>query len=137
MGDRVLCRFAEHVTSSIRAGDLFGRIGGEEFAILLVGAFPSATLETLDRIRIALGLIEIPAGSATLRVTASFGVTGPVDPEEELTCILARADAALYRSKMSGRNRVTVAPPPPAASAEPKEPSAADAALALSGTAAR
>ena len=112
-GDAVLRRFVEHVAGSIRAGDLFGRIGGEEFALLLVDASPSAAVEVIDRIRIALSELEIASGPHLIRMTASFGVTGPSNPDEELPAILARADSALYRSKMAGRDRVTMAPLPP------------------------
>ena len=112
-GDEVLRRFVAHVAGSIRAGDLFGRLGGEEFALLLVDASPSAAMEVIDRIRIALGELEIASGAHRIRITASFGITGPSDPNEELPAILARADSALYRSKMAGRDRVTMAPLPP------------------------
>ncbi len=113
VGDRVLCRFVEHVTGSIRAGDLLGRIGGEEFAMLLVDAAPSDAMDAVDRIRVRLGQLEIPVGGAAIRITASFGMTGPIAPEETLATMLARADEALYSSKIAGRDKVTLAAVPP------------------------
>lgn len=137
-GDVVLRRFTEHIAGSIRAGDLFGRLGGEEFALLLVDASPSAAMEAIDRIRIALGNLEIAAGQHRIRITASFGITGPSEPDEELPAILARADSALYLAKKAGRDRVTMAPVPPTLPPGMQALTrAADAALALNGTAAR
>lgn len=137
-GDVVLRRVSEHVGNSIRAGDLFGRLGGEEFALLLVDASPSVAMEAIDRIRITLSELEIVAGAHRIRITASFGITGPSEPQEELSAILARADSALYQSKMTGRDRVTMAPLPPTLPPGLQALArAADAALAVNGKAAR
>ncbi len=137
-GDMVLRRFTEHVGGSIRAGDLFGRIGGEEFALLLVDASPSDALDAIDRIRMALGELQIAVGASIIQMTASFGITGPSDPDEQLPAILARADSALYRSKMAGRDGVTMAPRPPTIPPRLQAlATAAEAALALNEKAAR
>lgn len=132
-GDKVLCRFVEHVSGSIRAGDLLGRLGGEEFAMILVDASPSAAMDAVDRIRASLGRIDIQVGRDTLRITASFGVTGPGSQDDDLAAMLARADSALYQAKIAGRDRVVLAPLPPTISPELRKlAAAADAALELS-----
>ena len=139
-GDRVLCRFADHMAGSIRAGDLLGRVGGEEFAMVLVDAWPSTAMDVVDRVRMALGELAMPVGNEAVHITASFGMTGVVSPDEDLGAMLARADEALYRSKIAGRDRVTLAPPPPPLTipVERKElVGAGGAAPGISGTAAR
>ncbi|MDB5684305.1 MAG: diguanylate cyclase [Sphingomonas bacterium] len=110
-GDRALCRFTDHIAGAIRSGDLLGRIGGEEFGLVLVDADASIAVEAIDRIRMALGQVEIDGASMPVRITASFGVTGTCGGDDTLPEMLARADQALYRSKISGRNRVTLSAP--------------------------
>jgi diguanylate cyclase (GGDEF)-like protein len=104
-GDRALQRFAEHIGAAIRRRDLFGRIGGEEFAIILPDTRPDEAETTIEQLRIDL------AASMEFEValTASFGIAA-FHPDEDVTLarVLARADRALYASKQDGRNRVTL-----------------------------
>ncbi len=108
-GDRVLRSVSTAVRAALRAGDVLIRTGGEEFVVLVPGAGYD-DLETLgERIRRIVELTPIDVGNAEITVTISVGgVTyygsDARDPEE----LLAKVDEALYASKKSGRNRVTM-----------------------------
>ncbi len=106
-GDVALQRFARHVSGSVRVGDSVGRIGGEEFAFLLVDTFPGTALEVVERIRAGVCALDLDGAGRDL--TASFGVAALRASDQTLDDVLARADAALYASKMGGRDRVTLA----------------------------
>lgn len=108
-GDRALQRFVRHVEGMIRKGDCFGRVGGEEFAIMLMNSTPEDAMEVTERIRQGLETLDI---IDDVRLTASFGVAGMGQHDLTLADLMVRADAALYRSKMDGRNRVTLAEDP-------------------------
>lgn len=105
-GDRALRKFAQTLEASLRDSDIAGRFGGEEFVIALPGATVATAVETLDRLRERLASATEESGNPTF--TASFGVVdasmGP-----SLEELLRIADAALYRAKNEGRNRVTIA----------------------------
>ena len=105
-GDVALQRFAQHVCRSVRVGDSVGRIGGEEFAFLLVDTLPTAAVEVVERIRAGVASLELQAQGA---MTASFGIAVLRPTDQSLDDVLARADGALYASKMAGRDRVTLA----------------------------
>jgi diguanylate cyclase (GGDEF)-like protein len=103
-GDAVLRAAAAAVRAELRAGDLPGRLGGEEFALLLPDADLDAARATAERLRAALtAAVPHPGGA---RVTASFGVA-PV--RHGLEVALGVADSALYQAKLGGRDRVEVA----------------------------
>ena len=112
VGDRTLGFVCGRLTKGLRGGDLVGRIGGEEFALLLVNSSAEQAAEAMERIRaeIAAGFAE---DGAPAPVTASFGVAsvalGGSSPEQMLAESLDRADKALYRCKIEGRNRVSIA----------------------------
>jgi diguanylate cyclase (GGDEF)-like protein/PAS domain S-box-containing protein len=107
-GDRALRLFAQVCQSVLREGDLVGRWGGEEFAVVMSGLDRSGGASVVERVRARLS--ESHAGGHP-PFTASFGVTDSrqSDALEELTQI---ADAALYESKAAGRDRVTIGAPP-------------------------
>ncbi len=107
-GDRVLMAFTELVTASLRPGDLFGRLGGEEFAYLHVDATMAEALQTAERLRRAFEAMRVldPIANATV----SVGVAMASDASRTLSALLASADRALYRAKADGRNRVAPAP---------------------------
>lgn len=109
-GDEVLRHIARACTASLREGDSFGRLGGEEFALLLPGTGLDNALATAERCRAAIAALSIDIG-VVLNVTASFGVaplTASVAGSDDWLC---RADAALYAAKAAGRNRCRLVEP--------------------------
>ncbi|MGB0696950.1 MAG: GGDEF domain-containing protein [Rhodospirillaceae bacterium] len=100
MGDRVLKGFAESVTDVIRTSDIFARYGGEEFVLLLPSTPIEDSLILAERIRVA---VANSAGTTGIAYTVSIGAA---DFDGDLDESLQRADAALYRAKTRGRNRV-------------------------------
>jgi diguanylate cyclase (GGDEF)-like protein len=111
-GDEVLKQVARVLMREIRSGDLACRYGGEEFTVILPEAAPENAFKRADRIRAAIAELPVaPGQSAGGGVTVSFGVAG--FPEHGATApeLLRAADAALYRAKHNGRNRVEMAEP--------------------------
>jgi diguanylate cyclase (GGDEF)-like protein len=107
-GDRVLKAFSDLVAESIRPGDLFGRLGGEEFACLLPNASMAEALQIAERARREFAAMCLP--SLETNATVSVGVAMAGDAGRTLEALLATADRALYRAKAEGRNRVAPAP---------------------------
>lgn len=107
-GDRVLQAFCDLVGSSLRTGDLFGRLGGEEFACLMPGASTVRALQFAERIRGEFEETRFPG--LAMQATVSIGVAIATEPGLELTTLLQNADRALYRAKAEGRNRAALAP---------------------------
>lgn len=105
-GDRVLQAFADLVAADIGPGDLFARLGGEEFACLLTNAPMATALQTAERVRTQFAAFTF----AGLTTTVSIGVAMASDAGRDLSALLATADRALYRAKTEGRNRVAPAP---------------------------
>jgi diguanylate cyclase (GGDEF)-like protein len=107
-GDRALFHFASIVSTGIRRGDIFGRLGGEEFAVLLPDTSGADAVVIVDRLRlqIAAAALAIPGGE--VQCTFSAGVE-EYEMVESLENLMARADAALYSAKAMGRNRVVAA----------------------------
>lgn len=103
-GDKVLKAVADCCCAIVRPGDSFGRLGGEEFGLLLSETSTREGLFRAERCRSAIADLRFPAHDS-LRVSASFGVApmdlSGCDPERWLEC----ADGALYQAKRSGRNR--------------------------------
>ena len=108
VGDEVLKEVSKRMQSAIRTYDLVGRFGGEEF-LVITNSIEDHPLDVYHRICETLTATPIQVGELTLNVTISCGVTRLLkdDDENNYTRILARADAALYKAKESGRNRVT------------------------------
>jgi two-component system cell cycle response regulator len=112
-GDEVLRHFADLVRSSIRQSDWIARYGGEEFVIVLPDTNVRGAAETAEKIRVACAAAPFATSTGHIAVTASFGVA-VLEPQPDTAAVashllLSSADAALYRSKLDGRNRVTVA----------------------------
>lgn len=107
-GDRVLRAVCQRLSQGIGRRDLFARIGGEEFALILTDVDLQAAQCAVEVLRLRLETMKVDLPQP-VRITASFGVAAPEEPGEELAQIFLRADRALYRSKEDGRNRVTVA----------------------------
>jgi diguanylate cyclase (GGDEF)-like protein len=103
IGDAVLRDVAYILRRELRAYDLAYRLGGEEFAILLPGADLRATSELADRLHAAVGAEPIAGLAITLSLGVAASATGAPFSWEE---VFARADAALYLAKQSGRDRV-------------------------------
>lgn len=105
-GDLVLCAVAGMLQGALRGDDRAFRVGGEELILLLPGANFQGTRATAERLRKRLELTPIPAADGeTLYVTASFGVS-VWNENRRFGDALSEADAALYRAKERGRNRV-------------------------------
>ncbi len=108
VGDVVLKEVASIVERTLRGQDSIGRVGGDEFVILL----PETPLEkaaiVAERLRAALEAAEIRFDGTVIQITASFGVAATRLTDENWRDVLGRADRMLYRSKEKGRNRVTV-----------------------------
>lgn len=111
-GDAVLKKFSKILTSSLRKGDLCGRLGGEEFLLVLTHTDKDNALKVVDRIRMELSSAPVTFGGCTVRVTASFGLAGFEGNQTASAFSQLRelADAALYSAKRAGRNRVELTP---------------------------
>jgi two-component system, cell cycle response regulator len=107
-GDLVLRAVAEATSRALRGTDVVCRYGGEEFAIILVDTDGPAARLACDRVRRAIGRLELTAvdGRAIGTVTASFGLATVIDTSELPAALIERADQALYRAKAGGRDRV-------------------------------
>jgi diguanylate cyclase (GGDEF)-like protein len=103
-GDEVLKVFAAVVTANLRITDLIGRIGGEEFAAMLPCALEES-LVAAERVRESFRSSGIEINNVAVETTVSIGISGGL-LDAELDVLLASADAALYRAKRSGRNRI-------------------------------
>ncbi|HZT66813.1 MAG TPA: GGDEF domain-containing protein [Acidimicrobiales bacterium] len=101
-GDEVLRRVAEAIRSAVRPYDLVARYGGEEIAVVLAGCGPRRAARTAERIRAAVAALDLVT---PLTVSAGVASLLPLEAPDDM---LRRADAALYRSKGAGRDRVTV-----------------------------
>ena len=108
-GDEVLRRFAALARPLVRGSDLVGRLGGEEFGILLRDTPAAQALLIVDRLRQALADSRIDVGTAQLRVTLSAGVAGWPGEGCGVDAWLALADRSLYAAKHAGRNQVVCA----------------------------
>lgn len=112
VGDTVLATIARALRRNLRESDLLARIGGEEFLIALPGAVPEQAVATAERLRRVIDRIRLiaPETGASVRVTASIGLTHSGDAHgHSVDALLACADRALYKSKLDGRNMVSVA----------------------------
>ncbi|MGE5650968.1 MAG: GGDEF domain-containing protein [Bacillota bacterium] len=106
-GDEVLRSVAATVAGSMRQTDFFGRIGGEEFVMVLTDTLSEGALISAERARKKVEQLTFPDISADLRVTISIGI-GEHVRRSEPAATFKRADEALYRAKEDGRNRCVV-----------------------------
>lgn len=111
-GDAVLVNFARTISGIVREVDVVGRLGGEEFAVLLPDTGAEEAVHAAERMRCALAESDLHVRGRQLKYSASFGVAAFVESELSLDEFLARADAALYLAKQQGRNRVVLAATP-------------------------
>jgi diguanylate cyclase (GGDEF)-like protein len=107
-GDQVLRTIADTCRAATRSRDLVGRLGGEEFALLMPGATPDGAAAVCERLRRAVAASRIEADSGvSLRATVSLGLASLHGQDDDR--LLGDADRALYEAKRSGRNRLAVA----------------------------
>ncbi|CAB3700720.1 MAG: GGDEF domain-containing protein [Achromobacter sp.] len=107
-GDQVLSRVARVLQDTVRQGDLVCRLGGEEFVVVALNSDRDGALHLAERLRAAIAHSQVPGGRphGPIRCTATIGVSQRFASTQVLDDIMHQADAALYRGKMSGRNRV-------------------------------
>lgn len=105
-GDSVLRAVAERLRRAARAADITGRLGGEEFALLLPETGADAAVILAERLRRDVGALAVFHDGIVLRFTCSFGVAQHSPAMERLGHLLGVADKALYRAKANGRDRV-------------------------------
>ena len=108
VGDHVLRQAVAACRPRLGPRDVFGRLGGEEFAVLLPDCPPDQALARAERLRAAIGALS-PIEDGELSVTASLGVAVTASLGYDVSELLVRADHALYRAKSEGRNRVVAA----------------------------
>ncbi|MDE2585446.1 MAG: GGDEF domain-containing protein, partial [Betaproteobacteria bacterium] len=107
-GDTVLKACATCIAGNIRASDIIGRVGGEEFSLFLPATDIEAALQVAEKIRLAIETLEIPiAPERNLRISASIGVARSQQHDQTLQDIQRQADTAMYQAKSAGRNRVS------------------------------
>jgi len=109
VGDRVIKAVADAAAAAVRQCDCLGRLGGEEFAVVLPEAELAAAIAAAERLRETIAALQLSHGGQPLPVTVSIGVTVLEAAGEPLSSLLHRADTAMYRAKNAGRNRVEVA----------------------------
>lgn len=109
VGDRVLEIFADVASGCLRRVDLFGRLGGEEFAALLRDTTRERALSIAEQIRDCFAAATHEVDGWPVAATVSIGIVISQDAVLDLSALLAQADHALYRAKDAGRNRVEVA----------------------------
>ena len=107
IGDDALRSVCNTLTHALRSGDTIGRWGGEEFLIIVTDVNPASLQMFAERCRMLIAESGIPVGTEHIRVTISLGATFMKDGDSEQSAI-KRADELMYKSKMSGRNRVTI-----------------------------
>ncbi len=108
VGDLVLKEVAGRMAASCRGGDLLGRIGGEEFLAVFADVTGTEAAVIAERLREAVERTPVTVGGLALRMTISGGLMSlaPTDDGLALSDAMSRADAALYRAKAAGRNRI-------------------------------
>jgi diguanylate cyclase (GGDEF)-like protein len=108
VGDEVLIGLTHMLKQALRKNDIAGRIGGEEFAVILPSSSTEQAMDAAERFRSYVQRTGIPTQAGELHITISIGVTMFQRRDVTITEILKRADDAMYASKQNGRNRVTL-----------------------------
>jgi diguanylate cyclase (GGDEF)-like protein len=108
IGDDVLRAIATAAAGILRESDLAGRLGGEEFGVMLPETDLTGAIDLAERLRAAVAATCIQANGNPLSATISIGVAALEEGDASIDALFARADAALYRAKDSGRNRIAV-----------------------------
>ncbi|WP_429430288.1 GGDEF domain-containing protein [Pseudomonas sp. BS3782 TE3695] len=105
-GDKVLQRIAESGRAALRRGDLFGRIGGEEFAAVFPGCAPDMAMQVAERLQREIQRLSFSHDDRTFGITVSQGLSSLTYEDESIDSLFARADAAMYQAKRQGKNRI-------------------------------
>ncbi|MGB3748095.1 MAG: GGDEF domain-containing protein [Rhodanobacter sp.] len=108
VGDRVLKRAVAACQVHLRSTDLFGRLGGEEFGMLLPECGPDQVLARVEQMRLAIAAVSTGESGTVVTVSASFGVASAAASGYELRQLMTDADDALYEAKREGRNRINL-----------------------------
>jgi diguanylate cyclase (GGDEF)-like protein len=111
-GSRVLTEVGRRIRESVRALDVSARYGGEEFVTYLAETDAAGGGVTAERVRDGIGSRPFEVDGASIVVTISIGVAAFPGHGDDPEALVKRADAALYRAKAGGRNRVCIEPPP-------------------------
>jgi diguanylate cyclase (GGDEF)-like protein len=104
-GDKVLVAVTQAASKQLRASDLLGRLGGEEFVLLLPDTDTTAALAVAEKLRGAFRALRFAGSHPPIQVSASFGVATLDHSIDDIERLLVKADEALYSAKNSGRNR--------------------------------
>lgn len=107
MGDKALIAFADKLKNSLRSTDLIGRLGGEEFAVILPNIGENEATNIAQSLRLKISQIKLTHEQSSVHFTASMGVIENSLESSTIDSLLAQADKALYFSKDHGRNQVT------------------------------
>jgi two-component system, cell cycle response regulator len=107
-GDIVLKTFAHVLKKNARSSDICGRLGGDEFLLVITHVDAAHVENTVDRFREQFGELSFPLQGQSVKVTASFGVAGCLGREDtqDFTALVRKADQMLYEAKRNGRNQV-------------------------------
>ncbi len=111
IGDRVLQHVVNQIADSLRRSDIFGRIGGEEFAIALLDTDLQQAYNLAEKIRLTIQQTPYRDKRNTIMITISLGVSQAQPNDQDISVILSRADIALYQAKESGRNKAVLSKP--------------------------
>jgi len=106
IGDQLLHSVGEALRPLVRPNDVLGRLGGEEFAVILADTTLEQAVATAERLRTVIEAVQVAEGDRAIRCTASFGVAACNCATCNLDAVLSEADDALFRAKHRGRNRV-------------------------------
>ncbi len=106
VGDQVLGTFSDVLRSHVKGAALISRIGGEEFVLILRQKHNSDVLALADTIRKAFAAIAFEASAGEFSTTTSAGIAFCTPGDDDFQMVFRRADAALYRAKHMGRNKV-------------------------------
>jgi diguanylate cyclase (GGDEF)-like protein len=106
-GDKVLRGTVAICARHLRTSDVIGRLGGEEFSIVLPNTGPAGAIETAEKLRRAIETDQISVEGKAMKATASFGVASLHSAARDIEALLELADKGVYQSKSEGRNRVS------------------------------
>jgi diguanylate cyclase len=118
-GNRLIIRMVETMKHALRGSDIIARYGGDEFVVLLPNTSRAMAREAGERVRKAIAGMGFAPNGEPIETTVSVGLATFPDDSDEVEDLMSRADQAMYASKKSGRNRVTVYTLEPMADASP------------------